>query len=283
MPRQPQLIFPVELDHVPDIRLIACDMDGTLLDDEHAIHDEFWPLIDALHARGIVFCPASGRQYSNLLERFEPIADEVIFISENGTYVVRNGIELCSDGLETPVARALVRVVRELKSGIADVGAVLCGKHSAYVERRDEPFLEQVRKYYHRLEIVDDLLAVEDDFIKVAVFDFESAERVSVQAFDPFRKTHQVVVSGANWMDVMALQANKGKALRLVQQALGVSREQTMVFGDYLNDLEMMDAAAYSFAMANAHPLLKERARYLSPGNTDNGVVRTIKSVSGIN
>ena len=105
-----------------------------------------------------------------------------------------------------------------------------------------------------RLEIVDDPLAVEDDFIKFAVFDFESAERVSVQAFEPFRKTYPLVVSGANWLRVMATQANNGKALRLVQQVLGVSREQTMVFGDYLNDLEMMDAAAYSFAMGNACP-----------------------------
>ena len=105
-----------------------------------------------------------------------------------------------------------------------------------------------------RLEIVDDPLAVEDDFIKFAVFDFESAERVSVQAFEPFRKTYPLDVSGANWLRVMATQANNGKALRLVQQVLGVSREQTMVFGDYLNDLEMMDAAAYSFAMGNAYP-----------------------------
>ena len=105
-----------------------------------------------------------------------------------------------------------------------------------------------------RLEIVDDPLAVEDDFIKFAVFDFESAERVSVQAFEPFRKTYPLVVSGANWLRVMATQANNGKALRLVQQVLGVSREQTMVFGDYLNDLEMRDAADYSFAMGNSYP-----------------------------
>ena len=50
----------------------------------------------------------------------------------------------------------------------------------------------------------------------------------------------------------------------------------------FLNDMEMMDEATYSFAMANAHPLLKERARYLSPGNADNGVVRTIKAVLGL-
>jgi len=43
-------------------------MDGTLLDDDRAIHEDFWPLIDPLHARGIVSCPASGRQYYNLVE-----------------------------------------------------------------------------------------------------------------------------------------------------------------------------------------------------------------------
>lgn len=282
MTRQMPEVHPVTLDHVPDIKLIACDMDGTLLDDDHAIHDEFWPLIDQLHSRGIVFCPASGRQYYNLLERFKPIADEVIFIAENGTYVVREGVELSSDCLNRDVARDLIRVTRDLKSSGADVGAVLCGKRSAYIERTDKAFLDQVIKYYHRLEMVDDLLAVEDDILKVAVFDFESSERVSAPAFSRFRKTHQVVVSGQHWLDVMALEANKGSAIRHIQETLQITRDQTMVFGDFLNDLEMMDQATYSFAMANAHPLLKERASFLSPGNTDNGVVRTIKSVLGI-
>ena len=86
----------VNLDHVPDIRLIACDMDGTLLDDNSAIHDEFWPLIDQLHARGITFCPASGRQYHSMFERFKPIVEEVIFIAENGTYVAEHGTEPAS-------------------------------------------------------------------------------------------------------------------------------------------------------------------------------------------
>jgi hydroxymethylpyrimidine pyrophosphatase-like HAD family hydrolase len=55
-----------------------------------------------------------------------------------------------------------------------------------------------------------------------------------------------------------------------------------MVFGDFLNDLEMMGAADYSFAMDNAHPLLRERARYIAPPNSENGVVRTISSVLGL-
>jgi len=275
-------VQPVRLDHVPDIRLIACDMDGTLLDDEHAIHDDFWPLIAELHARGVIFCPASGRQYYSLLERFAPISDELIFIAENGTYVMRKGVELSSDCLARAAAHELIGVYRALKRGEADVGAVLCGKRSAYVETDTPEFLAEVVKYYQRLEIVDDLLAIEDDFLKVALFTFRSSERVIHPAFARFRDSHQVVVSGLHWLDVMAPEANKGAGIRHIQKKLRISREQTMVFGDFLNDLEMMDEAAYSFAMANAHPLLKERAGFLSPGNGDNGVVRTIKSVFAI-
>ncbi len=270
------------LEHVPDIRLIACDMDGTLLDDEDAVHDDFWPLIDVLHERGITFCPASGRQYYNLLERFEPIADEVIFIAENGTYVVRGGQELSSDCLDRDVARALIDVTRNLARGGADVGAVLCGKSSAWIERTDPPFRDEVDKYYHRLQVVEDLNAVDDEVLKVAIYDFVSSERISAPAFAHFRDTHQVVVSGEHWLDVMVAGANKGTGLRHIQEALGITRDQTMVFGDFLNDLEMMDEATYSFAMANAHPELAARARYRAPGNTDNGVVRTIAHVLGL-
>ena len=278
----PGTVEPLEFDHVPDIRLIACDMDGTLLDDDDAIHDDFWPLIDALHERGVVFCPASGRQYYNLLERFEPIADEVVFIAENGTYVVRQGQELSSDCLDRQVARDLIDVARGLNAHGADVGAVLCGKDSAYIERKDAPFLAEVDKYYHRLQIVDDLNGVDDDILKVAIYDFVSSELVSAPAYAHFLATHQVVVSGQHWLDVMDLHANKGSGIRHIQEALGITRDQTMVFGDFLNDLEMMDEATYSFAMANAHPELAARARFRAPENTDNGVVRTIKSVLGL-
>jgi Cof subfamily protein (haloacid dehalogenase superfamily) len=263
----------------PDIRLIATDMDGTLVDDAKEIHDELWPLIGELHARGVTFCPASGRQYHNLVREFEDVADELVFIAENGTYVVARGREISSDGLDLDVARRVVSRVR----GIPEAGAILCGKRSAYIERRDRPFVEQATLYYSRLQVVDDLLDVAaDDVLKVAVYDFASAEHNTAPRLEEIRATHQVVVSGAHWVDVLSPTANKGRALRQVQATLGVTPDQTMAFGDFLNDLEMMDAATYSFAMANAHPRLKERARWVAPANNANGVVRTIRAVLGL-
>jgi Cof subfamily protein (haloacid dehalogenase superfamily) len=262
----------------PDIRLIATDMDGTLVDDEKQIHDELWPLIDELHARGITFCPASGRQYFNLVQEFEGVADELVFIAENGTYVVAHGREISSDCLALDVAQQVVRRVR----GVSEAGAVLCGKRSAYIERRDPRFVDQARAYYTRLKVVGDLLEVDDDVLKIAIYDFASAEHNAAPRLAGLAGSQQVVVSGLHWVDVMSPTANKGRAVRQVQETLGVTPDQTMVFGDFLNDLEMMDAATYSFAMANAHPLLKERAGWVAPTNNANGVVRTIRTVLGV-
>jgi Cof subfamily protein (haloacid dehalogenase superfamily) len=263
----------------PDIRLIATDMDGTLVDDAKQIHDELWPLIDELHARGITFCPASGRQYYNLVQEFEGVADELVFIAENGTYVVARGTEMSSDCLALDVARQVVSRVR----GIPEAGAVLCGKRSAYIERNDRAFVDQATLYYARMKVVGDLAEIaDDDVLKVAVYDFASAEANAAPRLAGLDGSHQVVVSGAHWVDVLSPTANKGRAVRQVQETLGVTPDQTMVFGDFLNDLEMMDAATYSFAMANAHPLLRERASWVAPTNNANGVVRTIRTVLGL-
>ncbi len=267
----------------PDIRLIAADMDGTLLDDEKELHDHFWPLVDELFQRGILFCPASGRQYYNLRERFGDVADEMVFIAENGSYVVKNDREISSYTLERDLVRRLVTAIRRLAADGADVGVVVCGKASAYIERTDPPFRAQVDHYYARLAVLDDLLDLPDDpVLKVAVYDFVSAEHSTAPGLAAFRDEAQVVVSGEHWVDVMNLLTNKGEGIRQIQRALGITPAQTMVFGDFLNDLEMMDAAEYSFAMDNAHPVLRERARFIAPPNTENGVVRTISSVLGL-
>ncbi|MFG2793950.1 Cof-type HAD-IIB family hydrolase [Streptomyces sp. NPDC048419] len=265
-----------------DIRLIVTDMDGTLLDDAKRIPPGLWETLAELRRRGVLFSPASGRQYATLAREFAAVAEDMVFIAENGTYVVRDGEELSSDPLETGVAAGVVQAVRRLAADGVDVGAVVCGKRSAYVERGDQAFLAEVRKYYVEHRVVEDATAVDDDVIKIALFDFGSAEHTTAPALAPFAATHQVVVSGEHWVDVMNRTANKGAALRRLQDELGITPAQTMVFGDYLNDLEMLDAADWSFAMANAHPDVVARARHLAPSNNDNGVLRTIARVLGL-
>lgn len=270
-------------DPRPDIRLIAADMDGTLLDDDKQLHDHFWPLVEALHERGILFCPASGRQYHTLHHVFGDVADDLVYIAENGAYVVRGRTEIGSSTLPTELVDRLVTTGRELTAAGADLGVVVCGKVAAYVDRDDPAFLAEVEQYYASRRVLADLAdRPYDQILKVAFFDFAGAEASTYPALQSYRGEAGVALSGAHWVDVQDAATDKGVALRRIQQALGITPAQTMVFGDFLNDLSMMDAADWSFAMENAHPQLRERARYVAPSNTDNGVVRTISAALGL-
>ena len=267
--------------HVPagphDIRLVVCDMDGTLLDAAKQIPDALWPLVDRMHQQGIVFAPASGRQHATLTRQFARLAGELVVIAENGSYVGRGGAEVSSSPMPGEAMPGIVDIVRRHAGAGYDVGAVVCGKRSAYVERTDDAFLGKVVPYYAALETVDDLRAVDDEILKVAVYDFGDAAHDLYPALAGLEDRLQVVVSDRHWVDIMAPGVNKGVAVRRLQEALGVSPAQTVVFGDYLNDLEMMDASELSFAMANAHPRVAERARYTAPANTEAGVVVTLR------
>ncbi|WP_342766638.1 HAD family hydrolase [Xylanimonas oleitrophica] len=282
-----------DLTPLPDVRLVVTDMDGTLLDSAKNVPAGFWPLLDLMRERGIVLVPASGRQYATLAREFSGALEGMPIIAENGSYVARDGVELSSVTIPGGVRRGsvaydVVQAVRQVAAGGRDVGTVVCGKRSAYVERTDAPFREQASMYYAALEEVEDLTAVEDEILKVAVFDFEDVEVAVAPALQPFgrdsaeRPAQQVVISGRHWVDVMSAGVTKGDAVQRLQEELGVTREQTVAFGDYLNDVEMLDAAGWSFAVEGAHPQVLERARFRAPSNDDHGVVRVLERLLGV-
>lgn len=264
----------------PDLKLIAVDMDGTLLDGEGHVPENLWPLLERLTERGILFVPSSGRQLATLRRIFEGHEADMVFIAENGAYVVHGDEEISSDAMDPAFAETVIRRVRDLVAAGSDLGLVVCGKRSAYIERTGDAFRTEADRYYAALEETDDLLAVDDQILKLAIFDFDEAA-ATAPALDDWTATHQVVVSGHHWIDVMNQGVNKGVALERLQAAAGVTRAQSAAFGDYLNDLELLEAADLSFAMANAHPDLLARARYRAPANTENGVIATVERLLG--
>jgi len=264
----------------PDIRLIAVDMDGTLLLPDGTVPDSLWPLLQRLRERGIAFAPASGRQLATLQATFAGVDDELDYIAENGAYVVRGDVEVSSDALEPAFAASVVSRLRDfVAAGSLRAGIVVCGKTSAYIETDDAEFVAEVDKYYAKLQRVPDLLAVDDQILKLAIYDFDGGEAHTAPAFADVRATHQVVVSGQHWVDIMNATVNKGVALRNLQAALGVTRAQTAAFGDYLNDIELLQAADWSYAMAEAHPDVVAVARHRAPSHADAGVISVIKGL----
>ena len=258
------------------IKLVAADVDGTLLNSNHELSSRFYPLFNKMQTKGLLFSLASGRQYFNLVNRFKSIEDEVIFIAENGSYVVYKGEEILVQAMPNEIVMEQLAVAKQLP----DVFPILCGKKKAYIENKEPDFIRNVEMYYDEYIVVENLLKVTDDqFLKIALCDFAGAEENSYNHFKQKQDELQIKISGSIWLDISHKLANKGRAIKVLQQKFSITPDETMVFGDYLNDLEMIQAATYSFAMENAHTDIRKAARFSAKSNDDDGVVVVLEQM----
>ena len=265
------------------IALVVADMDGTLLGDDHMIPEGFWPLLNRLNRAGISFAPASGRQYATLREQFaHPSADHppCNFIAENGTNVVLDHTTVSSTTISPDIVRQVLETITQLGAHGHDIGIVACTPEVAYVDRGDEAFLEQTRRYYASMQQVDTVAELNpEEIIKIAVFGFDSVEESIYPHLSEFYEQAQVAVSGKHWIDIMSADADKGHGLRELCAQLGISPSQTLAFGDYLNDLELLQQAGVAVAMANAHPRIAKTADFIAPSNSEQGVLQVLRTL----
>lgn len=250
-------------------------MDGTLLNSHHQVSDRFFVLFEELKRRNIHFVAASGRQYHSIVDKLETIKEDIMVIAENGALVKEQEIEL----LVTPLGNHLRKELLESIDSINGAHAMLCGKYKAYFDGNSIPFLEELKEYYSSYEIHDNLADIGDEIVKIAVYHNSSAENYVYPAMKRFNEQIIVKVSGQHWVDLNHSKANKGYALQQVQEHFGILEEETLVFGDYNNDLEMLQRAKYSFAMENAHPNVKKVANFSTESNDNYGVERILEKL----
>ncbi|MFI1745126.1 HAD family hydrolase [Thalassobellus sediminis] len=251
------------------VKLVVSDMDGTLLNNNSEVSNRFFNQFEKLKQRNIHFVAASGRQYQSILEKLDTIKHDISIIAENGGIMQHNNrtnilLKLSSENV--------LKTINTLRT-IEGCYIVLCGRKSAYIETNEPNFISKFSKYYAEYKIVDDLTEVtNDDFLKIAVYHFESSETYIFPHLKALTNQLQIIVSGQNWLDISHANANKGYALSMLQEKMGIHKNETMVFGDYNNDLEMLKLAHFSFAMENAHPDVKKIANFETKNNSEEGV-----------
>jgi Cof subfamily protein (haloacid dehalogenase superfamily) len=259
------------------IKLVVSDMDGTLLNSKGEVSLLFFELFKKLQLQNIVFCAASGRQYNSIVDKLSSIKDDIYVIAENGGIAKKGTEVLLLKALETKKVTKVIPVLRKIKN----TNIVLCAQDTAYIESKDVKFINLFQEYYHSFKIVDDLLEIakKTPILKIAVYHFTSSEDFIYPEIKYLKEDYLLKISGQNWLDISNEQANKGNALRTVQKLLNISKEETMVFGDYHNDIEMLQEASFSFAMGNAHKDIKEIAKYATKNNNDFGVEHILKKI----
>ena len=257
------------------IKLIVSDIDGTLVrDGENTLNPEYYKEILRLREKGIQFAAASGRQWHSIERIFYPIKEKIFYVSDNGAYVGCYGRNLFLNPIRRELALAIVEEIRANK----ELDVVLSGPDVVYLETENKELVQWLVDCY-RFEVkqVADVTKVPDEFIKVSAYKKHGVEESTAAIRKKYQDLLKITISGDMWMDCMALGLNKGAAIQKIQESLDILPEETMAFGDQMNDVEMLARAYYSYAIGNARQEVKAAARFQADTNVRDGGLKVLR------
>lgn len=260
------------------IKLICSDVDGTMVaDGTRDLNPEMFDVIRALRAKGIQFVIASGRPASSISSLFKPVEEKLFFIALGGAVIATSNRTLFHWDLNR---EDMLQMVREAKS-IPACEIQMNGENCSYLETQDEYFRSWVMDSYgSRCEEVPDLLEVKDNIISLSFYDkTHQVEKTFHDFIEKWSDRYKVVTAGTMWLDIQQKEVNKGRAVACLQESLGIRPEETMVFGDQRNDIEMLEQAYYSYAVENALDEVKAAARFRAGRCDQDGVLKVLKTL----
>ena len=280
------------------IKLIASDMDGTLLNHNHKIPKENVKLINFAKNQGIEFVVATGRAYYEALPALNEENINCDVISFNGGIVYDKNGNIIS--ITPMLPKDLYYTIEILKS--FDISYQLYTKNTIYTKSIEtdinayidlirsngyDPDVEHLRAeaqqkldvgYITEVENIELYLnEKENPPIKIIAISNDISKLENAAKLLSENTSISVTSSGANNIEIMHKNATKGEALKEIAKIYGINLENAVAIGDNLNDQAMLDIVGYSVAMKNGNIKLKEQAKYVTEKtNSEGGVADTI-------
>lgn len=214
------------------IRLIASDMDATLLDGHSQLPPDFLHLVQELAGQDILFAAASGRPLYKLEEMFAPVLEQTLLVADNGGAVRWRGKDLFVSRMEPEVWHRLTACAEENGDSF-----VVCGLENAYLRPCDRCYDAVYRNFYNRIAYVSDLYTIDAAVDKFTIYlPQDNAQEVYEKVYGPrFGQELAVAVSGKCWIDVTNPGVTKGKAVERLSRLLDIPSGAMMAFGDTYN------------------------------------------------
>lgn len=272
-----------------DIKLIALDLDGTLLNSDKALTPRNRAALESASGAGIWIVPATGRFYKGMpaVIRDLPFVRYVITINGAQVFDAQTGESIYSAEIPTDEAVAFYEYLDTLPV-IYDCYVDGWGYITASMQEKAAEYISNI----HSLQMVRGLRSPVPE---LKAYLREGGHRPQkMQVFTkndvPYRdellqtlaeKFPRFAVSASlpNNIEINSHDADKGRALLTLAAKLGLSRAQTMAFGDGLNDLTMIEAAGTGVAMANGHTRVKAEADVLAEDCDADGVAKVIEQL----
>lgn len=278
------------------LKLIATDMDGTLLTDEDKSFDRqlFDQLLSQMDRLGIMFVVASGNQYQKLRQYMDGFHGRGIsYIAENGAYIADDEGDILLSGFNPETVGEIVAVLADFPH----IGYLISGHQGSYLPReraepitalmrehldflgaefpRDLNYVSFINQFYPGVQVVDSLEDIGQDL--VVKFALQTRRRdldvVLEQLVDRLPKQAVPVASGFGAIDLVSRGVNKGSALKWFGQQRGIDPADMLAFGDNSNDLEMLQLVGEGVAVDNAIPAVKAAAQTVIGTNHDGAVL----------
>lgn len=262
-------------------RIIASDLDETLLDDSHHVPERVRRAVAAARELGVHFVPATGRPFASV----DPTLAELGLLDAPGEYVLSfNGGVITENGAREPLTRCSLS--RETAERLYAYGVAngLCmhvntldpvylynyvPEERAYIEGRMnivETTAPSLAPLYAEGHVVVKLIYMSLDPDVLGRAERELAATGATQGLDVYR-------SGNRYLECNAPGVNKGAGLMELARRLGVAREEVMSIGDNSNDVSMIRAAGLGVAVANASDDARAAADYVCEADNNAGAV----------
>lgn len=238
------------------IRLIASDIDGTLLQNgETEISPRFFDAARQLLDSGVAVCAASGRQYKSLLRLFAPLAERMHFICENGAVVYAPGGQLLSKTvIDRTVSLALCRDIL----AVPGCELLISGANMSYLCPKTPEYADHIRYFVgNNVTLLSTPEEMPEDFVKISAYYLPGAEQIDAMLRPKWERAFQVAIAGKCWLDFTL--ADKATGMNALYRALHITPEEAMAFGDNYNDIPLLDSVAHPYLMCSAAQPLRRR------------------------
>ncbi len=204
------------------------------------------------------------------------MSEDIYFVADNGAYVGKGAKPLYLDLIEPDKLQACLDVLAKHQN----LMVIMSGRKHTHVLKKDEAYLDVVNKHYRNVILHDQFDHIDDDILKLAVYDPTS----DIHQYENHLKklvpdNMSVVTAGNEWVDIQNLGTNKGSGIRYLQKELHIEPEECMAFGDAMNDFTLLKSVKYGIAMANAVDEIKHIAYSQCPSNDQQGVLKVIRQV----
>lgn len=261
------------------IKLIISDLDGTFLNSQSKFDENLYQEVrQIMHRQNVIFAPCTGKQCERVEALFKNVGSEDLWIlGDSATRIKHKDKYMYESLLPNTIGK---KIIAKLQSIHQDFTIIACTQTAAIISEDTPAESEKmVRGSYEVVEKIADYQEINDDFVKITVYDGKLRSYKVAPQLAEFEKQAYIVASEAAWIDITNFGVHKRHTVEELQQILQVSSQETMVFGDGHNDLELMQAGEFSFAMRNAFEETKAAAKYICKSNDENGVLLTIKQL----